>query len=62
MIYASSIIEDTLDNGDFAMGEDFIAVTLCEGQNVKYYLVDSNGDRLIDNDGNYLFYEEVMQN
>ena len=54
-IYASSVVEETLDNGNFAIGSDFIADKLSEGKFYKYYLVDSDGNQLVDNDGNYLF-------
>ena len=60
IIYASSIIEETLDNNDFAIDTDFIATTLREGSFVKYYLVDNDGNQLVDNNGNYLFDEEEM--
>lgn len=59
-IFAYSIIENTLSNGDFAFGKDFIGVELCEGNYMSYYLVDNSGNQLIDNSGNYLYhYEEI---
>ena len=54
-IYGSSVIEETLNNGNFAIGSDFTANRLCEGKYYKYYLVDNDGNQLIDNNGNYLF-------
>lgn len=61
-IYTSSIIEETLDNGDFAIGSDFIAVSLYEGKYDRYYLTDNDGNQLTDNDGSYLygFIEEAQ--
>lgn len=58
VIFAASVVENTLNNCDFALGTDFIADTLCEGIYNKYYLIDNNGNQITDNDGNYLFYYE----
>ena len=57
-ICTSSVIEKTLDNGNFSIGMDFIAITLREGVGDKYYLVDNEGNRLTDNEGNYLVEEQ----
>lgn len=59
-IYANSFVEEVLENGKFAIGAEFIASEISEIYIEQYHLVDEQGNRLTDENGNYLFLEEEV--